>query len=103
MFGERVQGIKMLFSYSRMVTHLDPLSLSLFPFFLLENRARTICFSQLNLQTKFSIVQLHSLCWQKNEPGSNYERATVEQAKRIMKPFVLRRLKKEASIFMTLP
>lgn len=49
MFGERVQGIKMLFSYSRM----------------------------------------------KDEPGSNYERTTVEQAKRIMKPFVLRRLKKD--------
>ncbi|XP_068755461.1 SWI/SNF-related matrix-associated actin-dependent regulator of chromatin subfamily A containing DEAD/H box 1-like [Montipora capricornis] len=49
MFGKSVQGIKMLFSYSRM------------------NR----------------------------EPGSNYEKATVEQAKRIMKPFVLRRLKKD--------
>ncbi|KAM7452234.1 ATP-dependent helicase smarcad1 [Porites harrisoni] len=29
------------------------------------------------------------------EPGSNYEKATVAQAKRIMKPFVLRRLKSD--------
>lgn len=49
MFGESVQGIKMLFSHTRM----------------------------------------------NGEPGSNYEKATVEQAKRIMKPFVLRRLKKD--------
>ncbi|XP_078375262.1 SWI/SNF-related matrix-associated actin-dependent regulator of chromatin subfamily A containing DEAD/H box 1-like isoform X2 [Oculina patagonica] len=49
MFGESVQGIKLLFSNSRMNV----------------------------------------------EPGSNYEKATVAQAKRIMKPFVLRRLKKD--------
>jgi len=49
MFGESVQGIKLLFSNSRM----------------------------------------------NGEPGSNYEKATVAQAKRIMKPFVLRRLKKD--------
>lgn len=48
MFGESVQGIKLLFS------------------------------SRTN-----------------GEPGSNYEKATVAQAKRIMKPFVLRRLKKD--------
>ncbi|RMX46069.1 hypothetical protein pdam_00001996 [Pocillopora damicornis] len=49
MFGESVQGIKMLFSNSKM----------------------------------------------NDKPGSNYEKATVAQAKRIMKPFVLRRLKKD--------
>lgn len=49
MFGESVQGIKMLFSNSKM----------------------------------------------NDKPGSNYEKATVAQAKRIMKPFLLRRLKKD--------
>ncbi|XP_022785581.1 SWI/SNF-related matrix-associated actin-dependent regulator of chromatin subfamily A containing DEAD/H box 1-like [Stylophora pistillata] len=49
MFGDSVQGIKMLFSNSKM----------------------------------------------NGEPGSNYQKATVAQAKRIMKPFVLRRLKKD--------
>ena len=34
---------------------------------------------------------------QSGEPGSNYEKATVAQAKRIMKPFVLRRLKSDVS------
>ena len=38
-------------------------------------------------------------CFSQNDkPGSNYEKATVAQAKRIMKPFVLRRLKKDVSI-----
>ena len=34
---------------------------------------------------------------QNGEAGSNYEKATVAQAKRIMKPFVLRRLKRDVS------
>ena len=38
-------------------------------------------------------------CFSQNDkPGSNYEKATVAQAKRIMKPFLLRRLKKDVSI-----
>lgn len=97
MFGERVQGIKMLFSYSRMVTQFR-LSVAFCFSFLSPRKSCTYLFESVNdLQKQLSIVQLYSLCWQKDEPGSNYERATVEQAKRIMKPFVLRRLKKDVS------
>lgn len=46
------------------------------------------------------VISLFSPCWQNGEPGSNYEKATVAHAKRIMKPFVLRRLKKDVSILI---
>ena len=39
-----------------------------------------------------------TLYLQNDQPGSNYEKVTLAQAKRIMKPFVLRRLKKDVSI-----
>lgn len=46
------------------------------------------------------VMSLFSPSWQNGEPGSNYEKATVAHAKRIMKPFVLRRLKKDVSILI---
>ena len=57
---------------------------------------RTIIFYLLMDTGVISYVCFH-FHPQSGEPGSNYEKATVAQAKRIMKPFVLRRLKSDVS------